>query len=58
MVQCKRIGQSFLLTQHFRHHYATSSYYISHNGYVDAIHVEFSWYVANVAAVLWIARSS
>ena len=28
MAQCKRIGQSFLLTQHFRRRFATSSYYI------------------------------
>ena len=31
MAQCKRIGQSFLLTQHFRRRFATSSYYVSNN---------------------------
>ena len=31
MAQCKRIGQSFLLTQHFRRRFAMSSYYVSHD---------------------------
>ena len=29
MAQCKRIGHSFLLTQHFRRRFATGSYYVS-----------------------------